>query len=464
MTESRRELLKQLHDLERRADAVRQRLTDVDPSASTHPPLLDPQTVDVLQKLVIDHLSEALLVVGLDGVILDASRPARWMFNLRHRNLGHVKLETLAPDLLDQIGDDWSRRLLDEGAIGCSGRIDIGSARMEAEMLMVAVTELPRPIHCVLIRDVTAIRLEARTNEDLLQRLQEKHQELEAFTYRISHDLKSPLVSIGGFSKLVDEDVQRLRGLFDSLSRATADSSFTESQADVTGDEGSSSSDSVANSDSTRPEADTASERGGASLDPALLAQLHALGAEIQDHAVEIRRATHKAHGLIDQLLDLSRIAQSTVELAPQDIRSLVELSLKAHAPDLRDARVKVVVGKQLGTAWGDFQLLSSVFDNLLSNSIRFLRDVDQPTLTIKHRILDGQPIWFVEDNGPGIPEADRERVFDPFVRMDRVHKGSGVGLAIVRRIVEMHGGKVWVEPGEAGSGTRVVFSLAQQP
>lgn len=437
MAESRRELLRQLHELELRAQTVRQRLSDDDPSSAANPLPLDPQSRSQVHELVIDHLSEAMLVVGLDGVILEASRPARWMFNLRRRNMGHVRLETIAGDLLDQLGPNWSEDLLAAGGLACSGRIDMGSARIEAEMLMVAVTELPRPVHCVLIRDVSAIRAAERENQELVKRLEEKHQELEAFTYRISHDLKSPLVTIAGFAKIIEED-------FAALNIAVTETSSIRKDAETVMDD---------------PNAPACPEGPSASA-----LKILGLCSELQDHVQEIRKATQKARLLIDQLLDLARISSSTLELAPIDMRSLVEMSLKAHTPELRDARVKVVLGKHLGTAWGDFQHLSSVLDNLIANSIRFVRDLPEPLLTIKYRQTEEGPVWYVEDNGPGIAPENRERVFDAFVRMDRIHKGSGVGLAIVRRIVEMHGGRVWIEAGSEDRGTRVCFTLAGKP
>lgn len=438
MSESRRELLKQLHELELRTEAVRRRLSTQDPSSASQSEPLDAASRSVVSELVIDHLSEAMLVVDMDGVILSASRPARWMFNLRHRNLGHVRLETIAGELLYQLGPDWSAQLLERGGLSCSGRIDMGSARIEAEMLMVAVKELPRPLHCVLIRDVTAIRAAERDNQELVRRLEEKHQELEAFTYRISHDLKTPLITIAGFAKIIEEDLNMIGQSLGTMINA---GSATEKIVD----------------DPESPE-----PCPGPLTQSAV--KMLGLSTELIDYIQEIRKAAVKAHGLIDQLLDLARISSSTLELAPIDMRGLVEMSLKAHTPELREARVKVVLGKHLGTAWGDFQHLSSVLDNLIANAIRFLSDQEHPTLTIKHRQTEEGPVWFVEDNGPGIEPEHRERVFDPFVRMDRVHKGSGVGLAIVRRIVEMHGGRVWIESGNDGQGTRVCFTLAGRP
>lgn len=102
------------------------------------------------------------------------------------------------------------------------------------------------------------------------------------------------------------------------------------------------------------------------------------------------------------------------------------------------------------------------IFDNLISNAIKFLQGCAEPTIRISGG-RDGGRAWFcVSDNGPGVPASQQERIFDPFVRLNpEAVEGTGIGLAIVRRIVELYGGRVWVDPAHApGCAVRCTLPL----
>lgn len=103
---------------------------------------------------------------------------------------------------------------------------------------------------------------------------------------------------------------------------------------------------------------------------------------------------------------------------------------------------------------------LYQLFDNLLSNALKHLTEVDQPAVLVGCRQdADAETVFFVQDNGPGIPEEHREKVFELFHRLDRKMEGVGLGLPIVQRVVELYGGRIWIEPVEP-TGARFCFSL----
>jgi signal transduction histidine kinase len=99
------------------------------------------------------------------------------------------------------------------------------------------------------------------------------------------------------------------------------------------------------------------------------------------------------------------------------------------------------------------------VLVNLIENSIKFMGDQPKPKIEIGYRTADNEPIFFVKDNGIGLEKSQHEKVFQLFYKMDKESKGSGAGLTIVKRIVEVHGGRIWIE-SELGKGCTVCFTL----
>jgi two-component system, chemotaxis family, sensor kinase Cph1 len=100
------------------------------------------------------------------------------------------------------------------------------------------------------------------------------------------------------------------------------------------------------------------------------------------------------------------------------------------------------------------------VFQNLIENAIKFTRDVSGPTIEMGMREDATGRVFFVKDNGIGIPPRFHETVFGLFDKLDPKSEGSGVGLAVVKRIVEVHGGRIWIESDGEGRGTAFCFTL----
>ena len=100
---------------------------------------------------------------------------------------------------------------------------------------------------------------------------------------------------------------------------------------------------------------------------------------------------------------------------------------------------------------------------NLIQNSIKY-RDTTVPLkIEIGHRLSKGETIFFVRDNGLGIDASSKEKLFTLFYRGTAEGEGSGIGLAIVRKIIEAHGGRIWVQQGQSGKGTTMCFTLPKQ-
>ena len=109
---------------------------------------------------------------------------------------------------------------------------------------------------------------------------------------------------------------------------------------------------------------------------------------------------------------------------------------------------------------WGDRARLVEVLQNLVDNAAKFMGDQKHPRVEIGMREQAGERVFFVRDNGIGIDPRFRERVFGLFEKLDPDSEGSGVGLALIKRIVDQHHGRVWVESEGKGKGTTVCFTL----
>jgi len=151
----------------------------------------------------------------------------------------------------------------------------------------------------------------------------------------------------------------------------------------------------------------------------------------------------------------------------PPERVSLDELARQATAllhERLRAAQVRVEVQPGLGFVLGDRTRLLEVFQNLIENAVKFRSGQGDPLVEIGSRPGPGGPVVTVRDNGVGIDPRYHNRVFALFERLDPRVEGTGIGLALVKRIVEVHGGRVWVESEGAGQGSTFCFTLPAAP
>lgn len=173
-----------------------------------------------------------------------------------------------------------------------------------------------------------------------------------------------------------------------------------------------------------------------------------------------ITDATNKMQTLLNELLELSRIGRLKNE--PTDL-SFEELA--REAADLVQGRImergiSLQIDTNLPCVYGDRPRLVEVLQNLIDNAAKFIGDREQPRIEIGQSGEEGgKPIFHVRDNGIGIASDHHERVFGLFNKLDPRTDGTGVGLALVKRIIEVHGGRIWIQ-SELGKGSTFFFSL----
>jgi signal transduction histidine kinase len=182
---------------------------------------------------------------------------------------------------------------------------------------------------------------------------------------------------------------------------------------------------------------------------------------ELRGDIRRIQRAAETMGVLLNQLLDLSRVGRV---VGPPESLPLAPLIHEAaqRVPDI-DA-VKLSVAGDLPTIAGDRVRLLEVFENLLGNAVKFRGDQPAPRIDVSLR-PGPDTVIVVSDNGIGVEPKFKDKIFELFERLDKKTPGTGIGLALVKRIVEFHGGRVWVEStGIAGEGSRFCLILPKAP
>jgi signal transduction histidine kinase len=168
---------------------------------------------------------------------------------------------------------------------------------------------------------------------------------------------------------------------------------------------------------------------------------------------------------MIKELLELSRIGR--IINTPQDVPldEIVRAGLSAVEGDINAKNIQIQVEPHLPTVHGDRIRLIEVIQNLVDNAIKYMGDQPEPCISIgtHERDENGYPIFFVKDNGMGIDQGYHQRVFGMFEKLNPQSEGTGIGLALIKRIIEVHGGKIWVESDGPGTGSTFLFTLAEK-
>jgi signal transduction histidine kinase len=188
------------------------------------------------------------------------------------------------------------------------------------------------------------------------------------------------------------------------------------------------------------------------------------LGPDLPQSAEEdlrgIAEGTRRMEALIADLLDHSRVERVELDSEAFPLIDCVDLALDALSSTLHETGAFVAVD-ELPNVRGDRTLLTQLFQNLLGNAMKFVEG-GIPQIRVTFGFEDGRPVVGVRDNGIGIAAGEQEAVFTPFHRLNARARfdGTGMGLAICKRVVERHGGRIWIESG-LGRGSHVKFTLA---
>jgi signal transduction histidine kinase len=181
---------------------------------------------------------------------------------------------------------------------------------------------------------------------------------------------------------------------------------------------------------------------------------------EVQKDIQRIEAAADKMDELLSNLLELSRIGRIIKPPEEVDLRQLTQEALQPLEALIRSKDITVSILTELPTVYGDRTRLRQVLENLIENAAKYTNGQSKPLIEVGTQIQAGQPIIFVRDNGQGIDPRYHNRIFNLFEQLDPNMEGTGIGLALIKRIIEVHGGKIWVESEGHGQGATFYFTI----
>jgi PAS domain S-box-containing protein len=267
----------------------------------------------------------------------------------------------------------------------------------------ISVTSPKKDYFVTVFEDITERRqMEERLRTQTIELsqavsdLEETNAELERFTYMISHDLKSPLVTISTFLGFLEEDLER-------------------SDADL-----------------------------------------------IDKDINYMRTAADKMGQLLNELLEMSRIGRLVNPSVEVSFQEVAQEALQALAGPIAALGVAVQMGQEDVLFSGDRPRLVDIWQNLMENAVKYLGEQPVPRLSIGLERQGEETVFFVCDNGMGIDPRYHEKIFGIFEKLDPKSGGTGIGLAIAKRIVELYRGKIWVESAGLGQGACFRFTLPE--
>lgn len=257
------------------------------------------------------------------------------------------------------------------------------------------------------------VALDITQRKQIEQLLAAKNKELEQLVYVASHDLRSPLVNVDGYSRELEFSINEINEAFKECRAANCE---------------------ICNK-----------------IAPSL--------AEMTDSLKHVRNSTRQMDNLLKGLLKLSRLGRAALNIQPVEMNRLIEEVISAHQFEAEKNKIKIEKAGLPGCL-GDPMQLTQVFTNLLGNAIKYM-DTDRPgTIIITGKVMAGESIYCVEDNGIGISPQHQENIFQIFHRLNPGQtEGEGLGLTIVKQSLGLINGKIEVE-SEPGKGSRFIVKL----
>lgn len=368
------------------------------------------------QASLLDRAQDAIMVRNLDRTLRFWNKGAERLYGWTAEEvLGKTMEEFMYPNspaLISAMaqavtnGGDWNGELEQRTRDGATVYVESRVTMLrDAQGLINGVLAINTDIRERKRAREEILQLNASLEERVLQRtaqLQLANQQLEAFSYSVSHDLRSPLSTIDGFGSLLEKSL-------------------------------------------LKPGGEPLSERS-------------------RHYLSRIRAGAAQMGDLIEAMLTLAQVSRSRLRWEPVDLSALAQ-SLASSYRELFPGRPTQLHVEGGLIAQGDPGLLRQVMDNLLGNAWKFSAGQARTEIAFGHQTGNaGETVYFVRDNGAGFNMAHAEKLFGAFQRLHSPSEfaGTGIGLATVQRIVARHGGKVWAESAP-GQGATFFFTLGTQ-
>jgi len=362
-------------------------------------------------RVVFESFPLGITISDKSGKIIEGNRQSEQLLGITpeehaQRRIDSQEWQIIRKDGTPMPADEYaSTRALRESRL--IENVEMGIIKDKGEITWISVTAAPIPLEgygvAIAYGDITERKRAESQREAALEEvrlkakeLQEKNDEMTRFTNAVSHDLRSPLVTIQTFQGHLEKDIR--------------------------------------SQDAARVEKD--------------------LGY--------IRNAADQMGRLLDELRRFLRIGRIVKPSEDAPLQAIVKEALNLVAGRITARGVRVQVTEEPVGLYGDRTRLVEVFMNLVENAVKFMGDEPAPRVEIGAEQAGDETVLFVRDNGIGIDPQVQPLVFDLFHKLDPDSEGEGIGLALVKRIVELHGGRIRVESEGPGKGTTFRFTLAE--
>lgn len=363
-------------------------------------------------KLLVEHIHDAIIVDDIDGKVTFANQQFLDIFGIKKKIVDEISFDDyIAPDWIQTLRDRHNKRMQGKAVpthfeyegINSNGNriwleVDVEPIK-DDDGNIIGTQSAIRNITKRKQAEAEIIKLNADLENRVAMRteqLERANQELESFSYSVSHDLRSPLRAIDGFSKIILDEYGKM---FDK--------------------------------------------------------EEHRLFGVIRKNITQMNQ-------LIDDLLNLSRTGKAQISYSKVDMDKLVKSVYKEITTKEQKANIKINI-EELPDSVCDKPLIYQVWFNLLSNAIKFSKHAEPAQITICGKTENGINTYYIKDNGVGYNPDYSHKLFGVFQRLHKTgeFEGTGIGLAIVMRIIHRHDGKVWSE-SKLNEGATFYFSIPE--
>lgn len=418
-------------DMTRAELIARLRALEQPAEAGANPPASDNSAglTDTEERLraILQTAVEGIITIDERGTIESINPAAEKTFGFTAGDVIGKNVNILMPPPYREEHDGYLANYLQSGhakIIGI-GREVLGQRKDGSIFPMdLAVSEVrlaKRRLFTGFVRDISERKKSEARLADLAQSLAEKNKELETIVYVASHDLRSPLVNIQGFSQELARACERLSQRLGAA-----------------------------------PGSPNKAQPAGRVLDSELAALLEEDIPEALDY---IQAGVTKIDALLAGFLRYSRLGKAALRIERLNMNSLLESILQAMEFQIQKAGVTLTI-EPLPECLGDTTQINQVFSNLIDNAIKYRHPSRPPSIRVSGNLKDHRSVYAVRDNGIGIARDHQGKVFEIFHRLNpSVGEGEGLGLTIAQRILERQNGRIWVE-SEPGIGSSFFVSL----
>lgn len=365
---------------------------------------------------LIDTAQDAVISIDEKGVINVWNQSAENMFGYSKDEIKGQSVVTIIPDEYKQIHLDGISNFFKTGKLKNIGKtIEVSGRTKKGTSLPIELSISYHEIEekgsfTAIIKNITERKKDEKERENILGELKYKNRELEQIIYVTSHDLRSPLVNITGFGKELNYAFKQVSSILKDVNIPT-------------------------------------------SLNEKLVP---ALEEDIPEALEYIHKSTLKMDSLLSGLLRISRMGRAKLNISRLDMNELMSEVAGSFEYQIKSAGITLEIG-DLPSCSGDPSQINQVFSNLLDNAIKYLDPNRKGIIKISGT---KQQIFCVDDNGIGIAKEHNDKIYDIFHRLNPKNtSGEGLGLSIVRKVLEKHGGKIWVE-SKPGKGSKFFVLL----